>query len=162
MSTIEPTTKYDVDLGHLGAKLAISTAENEAGIAIVEHTLPPHTLAAPLHRHSREDEISYVIEGEMTVLADEELSTIGADELVVKARDVWHTFWNAGDEELRFLEIMAPGDFSGFFEEIAPIYPFEPTDEAAIAEFEQISAKYGFEGKLESVPELCEKYDLQL
>jgi len=101
--------RYDVMLGELGARLDISREENEANVAIVEHTLPPHTLAAPLHRHSREDEISHVLEGEMTVLADGELSTVPAGESVVKGRDVWHTFWNAGDEPLRFLEIIAPG-----------------------------------------------------
>ena len=51
--------KYDVELGQLAAKLEVSAAENDANVAVVEHTLAPHSLAAPLHRHSREDEISY-------------------------------------------------------------------------------------------------------
>ena len=35
----------------------------EGRVAVVEHTLPPRHLAAPLHRHSREDELSIVLEG---------------------------------------------------------------------------------------------------
>jgi uncharacterized cupin superfamily protein len=37
---------------------------NETGgrFALVEHLLPVKALAAPLHRHSREDEYSYVLE----------------------------------------------------------------------------------------------------
>jgi hypothetical protein len=31
--------------------------------SVVEHTLGPHVLAGPLHRHTREDEYSYVLEG---------------------------------------------------------------------------------------------------
>ncbi len=139
-----------------------SRAENEANVAIVEHTLPPHTLAAPLHRHSREDEISYVLEGEMTVLADDELTTVPAEESVVKGRDVWHTFWNASDEPLRFLEIIAPGEFSEFFEEISHIYPLNPTDEEALARFEEICERYDFEADLESIPKLCEEHSLQM
>ena len=149
-------------LGKLGARLDISRAENEANVAIVEHTLPPHTLAAPLHRHSREDELSYVLEGEMTVLADDELTTVPAEESVVKGRGVWHTFWNAGDEPLRFLEIIAPGEFSEFFEEISRIYPFDPTDEEALARFGEICERYAFEADLESVPTLCEEHGLQI
>ena len=87
MSSQTPSSdKYDVSLGNLGARLDISRMENGANVAIVEHTLPGHTLAAPLHRHSREDEISYVLEGEMTVLADDELTTVPAEESVVKGR----------------------------------------------------------------------------
>jgi mannose-6-phosphate isomerase-like protein (cupin superfamily) len=136
--------------------------ENEANVAIVEHTLPGHTLAAPLHRHSREDEISYVLDGEMTVLADDELTTVPASESVVKGRGVWHTFWNAGDEPLRFLEIIAPGEFSEFFEEVARIEPFDPTDEDWVVEVLAIGERYGFEADFESVPDLLEKYSLQI
>ncbi|QLG50973.1 cupin domain-containing protein [Natrinema halophilum] len=153
---------YDIDLGKLGAKLEIARTENEANVAIVEHTLPPHTLAAPLHRHSREDEISYVLEGEMTVLAGDEIWTVPADEATVKGRNTWHTFWNASDEPLRFLEIIAPGEFSEFFEEISHVYPVEPADEEALARFEEICERYSFEADLESIPKLCEEHDLQI
>jgi uncharacterized cupin superfamily protein len=156
------TTHYDVELGELGARLDVARTENEANVAVVEHTLPPHTLAAPLHRHSCEDEISYVLEGEMTVLADDELATVPAGQSVVKGRDVWHTFWNAGDEPLRFLEIIAPGDFSEFFAEVAPLTPLDPSDEEAVGEFLRIGERYGFEADLESVPRLCQEHDLQM
>jgi quercetin dioxygenase-like cupin family protein len=156
------TDHYDVTLGKLGARLDVAPTENEANVAVVEHTLPPHTLAAPLHRHSREDEISYVLDGEMTVLADDTLSTVSAGEPVVKGRNVWHTFWNAGDDPLRFLEIIAPGEFSEFFEEVAPLTPLDPSDREAAAEFLRIGERYGFEADLESVPRLCEEHDLQM
>ena len=156
------TDHYDVDLGKLGARLDVARTDNEANVAIVEHTLPPHTLAAPLHRHSREDEISYVLEGEMTVLAGRELSTVPAGESVVKGQDVWHTFWNAGDEPLRFLEIIAPGEFSEFFEEVAPLTPLDPSDRDAVEEFQRIGERYGFAADIESVPRLCEEHNLQV
>ena len=161
-SQVTPPQKYDVTLGQLGARLDIARTENEANVAIVEHTLPPHTLAAPLHRHSREDELSYVLEGEMTVLADDELTTVPAEQSVVKGRGVWHTFWNAGDEPLRFLEIIAPGEFSEFFEETSHVYPLDPADEEAFARFEEICERYAFEADLESVPTLCEEHGLQI
>ena len=161
-SQVTPSEKYDVTLGKLGARLDISRTENEANVAVVEHTLPPHTLAAPLHRHRREDEISYVLEGEMTVLAEDELTAVPAEESVVKGRGVWHTFWNASDKPLRFLEIIAPGEFSEFFEEISRIYPLDPADEEALARFEEICERYDFEADIESIPKLCEEHGLQI
>lgn len=161
-SQTTPSEKYDVSLGHLGARLDVARTENEANVAIVEHTLPPHTLAAPLHRHSREDEISYVLEGEMTVLADEELTTVPAGQSVVKGRDVWHTFWNAGDEQLRFLEIIAPGEFSEYFEEVAQLGSPNPMDEEWVSQFVSIGERYGFEADLERTPQLLETHGLQM
>jgi len=41
----------------------LESAASSGRLAIVEHTLEPRVLAAPLHRHSREDEYSFVIGG---------------------------------------------------------------------------------------------------
>ena len=161
-SQATPPAKYDVKLGQLGAKLAVSADENEASVAVVEHELAPHSLAAPLHRHSREDEVSYVLDGEMTVLADDEISTVPAGEFVVKDRDIWHTFWNAGDDPLQLLEIIVPGEFSGLFEEVAELFPLDPTDDEKMAGYQAINERYGFEVDFESIPRLCEEHGLQM
>jgi hypothetical protein len=39
--------------------------------------------------------------------------------LVFKPRNQWHTFWNAGDEACRILEIISPGGFEHVFREMA-------------------------------------------
>lgn len=161
-SQTTPQTKYDVELGRLTATLEVTADENEAGVSVVEHTLAPHSLAAPLHRHSREDEISYVIEGEMTVIADDEITTVPAGEYVVKGRDTWHTFWNARDDPLRFVEIIAPGEFAGLFQAVAEFFPFDPTDEEKLAGYQAVNERYGFEVDFESVPRLCAEHGLQM
>jgi len=48
----------------------------------------------------------------------------------VKPRDRWHTFWNPGPDDLRFFEIIPPGEFAGYFGELAAFLPDErPLDE---------------------------------
>jgi quercetin dioxygenase-like cupin family protein len=152
--------KYSVTVSNLGADLRIAPDDSESGVSVVEHTLPPKTLGAPIHRHAREDEISYILEGELTVQADGEVSTVPAGEFVVKGRDTWHTFWNAGDEPMRFLELIAPGEFSGFFAEVAPLLAGGPPDEATLAEIDDVAARYELEVQWESIPELCERHGL--
>ena len=44
-------------------RFMISGEDSGGGFSLVEHLMPPRCLAAPLHRHSREDEYSYVLEG---------------------------------------------------------------------------------------------------
>ncbi len=51
-------------LGSIGVRFMVGTEEAGGGFSLVEHPMPPRALAAPLHRHSREDEYSYVARGE--------------------------------------------------------------------------------------------------
>jgi uncharacterized cupin superfamily protein len=152
--------KYSVTLGNLGADLKIAPDDSDSGIAVVEHTLAPGSLGAPMHRHSREDEISYVLEGEMSVQQGEEVSAVGAGEFVVKGRNVWHTFWNSGSEPVKFLEIIAPGDFATYFPEMAAVWEGGMPDEETMSQIDAIADKYGVEAKPESIPELCQRHGL--
>jgi quercetin dioxygenase-like cupin family protein len=147
-------------LGALGAELKIAPGDSDSGIAVVEHTLAPDSLGAPMHRHSHEDEISYVLEGEMSVQQGEEVSTVSAGEFIVKERNVWHTFWNSGAEPVRFLEIIAPGDFANYFKEMAEVWDGGMPDEETMRRIGEIGEKYGNESKPESVPELCQRHGL--
>ncbi|MGZ4279049.1 MAG: cupin domain-containing protein, partial [Solirubrobacteraceae bacterium] len=65
--------------------------------------MPPRALAAPLHRHLREDEYSFVLEGRVGALLGDEVVIAGPGDLFFKPRNQWHTFWNAGDEPARIL-----------------------------------------------------------
>src|SRR4051795_7784274 len=106
-------------LGSIGVRFLIDTEETHAGaFSLVEHPMPPRALAAPLHRHSREDEYSFVLEGRMGALLGDDVVYAEAGDLVHKPRDQWHTFWNAGDEPCRILEIIAHGGFEAFFAEL--------------------------------------------
>ena len=83
--------------------------EADERFSLVEHPMSARALAAPLHRHTNEDEYSFVIEGRMGALLGGEHVEAGPGDLVHKPRGEWHTFWNAGDEPCRILEIISPG-----------------------------------------------------
>lgn len=128
--------------------------------ALLEHILEPHCLGAPPHRHANEDEISFVISGQLVVLQDGETSTAGAGQTILKPRGVMHTFWNPGDEPVRFLEVVAPGSgFERYFEEVAPLIPDgrEPDVPGIMA----VAARYGLEFDMSAVPGLLAAYDLR-
>jgi mannose-6-phosphate isomerase-like protein (cupin superfamily) len=145
-------------LGSIGVRFMIDGAETAEGFSLVEHPMAPRALAAPLHRHSREDEYSFVIEGRMGALLGDDVVEAGPGDLVFKPRDQWHTFWNAGDEPTRILEIIAPAGFEHFFEELVAAQGAEP-DPAKAAE---LGARYGLEMKPESVPGLLERFGLRM
>jgi mannose-6-phosphate isomerase-like protein (cupin superfamily) len=114
-------------------------------------TRSPRTLAAPLHRHSNEDEYSYVLEGRMRALLGDAVIYADRGTLVFKPRDQWHTFWNAGDGPCRMLEIISPGGFERLFEEAA---------ELREATAPSLDVRYRIEFDFESVGRLCREHGL--
>ena len=54
------------------------------------------------------------------MLGDDVLEA-GPGDLVFKPRGQWHTFWNAGDEPCRILEIISPASFERFFAELVDL-----------------------------------------
>src|SRR5436309_16115660 len=92
-------------LGAIGVRFMIGGDDADGRFSLVEHPMPPRALAAPLHRHSREDEYSFVLEGRMGAQLGEDIVYAEAGDLVFKPRGQWHTFWNAGDEPCRILEL---------------------------------------------------------
>ena len=153
---VGPTDGKSGDLGSIGVRFMIDGADTEGGFSLVEHPMPPRRLAAPLHRHNREDEYSFVLEGRMGALLGDEVVYAEPGDLVFKPRDQWHTFWNAGDEPARILEIIAPAGFEEFFAKLSEAGgAAEPPDPQALA---ALSAEYGLEMDMESVPGLCERF----
>ncbi len=156
--------KYDVQIGpgrKLGARLLVAPEENKAGLAIVLHTLPPRSLAAPPHRHSREDEFSYVLEGELTVWEEGDVARVRAGEAIVKGRDILHTFWNEGPNPLRFLEIITPGNFANFFRDVDTVQPDGPFQEDDIQRISRLNERYGLVMDFGPVPDLMEQHGLE-
>ena len=131
---------------------------SQGDVAIVEHALSPRALAAPLHRHHREDEYSYVLEGRMGALLGDDVLDAGPGDLVFKPRNQWHTFWNAGDDPARLLEIISPAGFERFFAELVELGGVTQAEPQDLAE---LCARYELEMNPDSVPELLQRFDLR-
>ena len=144
-------------LGSIGVRFMIDGDETDQDFALVEHPMPPRHLAAPLHKHSREDEYSYVLEGRMGALLGEEVVHAEAGDLVFKPRDQWHTFWNAGDEPCRILEIISPSGFEKYFNEMVDLIADGPPD---IEKLVALGARYGLEANPASIPGLLKEHGL--
>jgi mannose-6-phosphate isomerase-like protein (cupin superfamily) len=142
-------------LGSIGVRFMIDGHEAGERFSLVEHPMPPRALAAPLHRHNREDEYSFVLEGRMGALLGDEVVEAGPGDLVHKPRAQWHTFWNAGDEPCRILEIISPAGFERFFAELVDlggVHGAEPEQVGGLCE------RYALDMRPETVPGLCERF----
>ncbi len=145
-------------LGSIGVRFMIDGEEAQGGFSLVEHPMSARALAAPLHRHTREDEYTYVLEGRVGALLGEEVITASPGDLVFKPRGQWHTFWNAGEEQARILEIISPAGFERFFSELVDL---GGVTQAAPQTLAELCARYELEMDPDSVPGLLERFELR-
>ena len=147
-----------VDLESVGVRFMAWTEETGGGFSLVEHPIPPRTLVAPMHRHTREDEYSFVIEGRMGAQLGDDVVYAKTGDLAFKPRDQWHTFWNPDDRPCRILEIISPGGFEHFFDELDALMhapDFSPE------RFGELGARYALDFDPDSVPRLCAEHGLR-
>ena len=158
---IGPRDGKFVDLQSVGVRFMVWGAETGGTFSLVEHPIPPRTLVAPLHLHTREDEYSYVLEGRMGALLGDDVVYAEPGDLVFKPRNQWHTFWNAGDTTCRLLEIISDAGFEHFFKELGErMAEAKAASVAQVPGLPELGDRYGIYFQPESVPELCQKYGL--
>jgi len=145
-------------LGSIGVRFMLDGETTGGGFSLVEHPMSARALAAPLHRHLREDEYSYVLEGRMGAVLGEDVLEAGPGDLVLKPRGEWHTFWNAGDTPCRILEIISPAGFERFFEELVDLGGVARAEPAVLGE---LCERFALEMNPASIPELVERFGLR-
>ena len=155
---VGPAEGAAVQLGLLRVRHMIGAGDAGGGFSLVEHPIEPRGLAAPLHRHANEDEYSFVLEGRMGAKLGDHVVYAEPGDLVFKPRRQWHTFWNAADAPCRILEIIAPGGFEAYFDEVAELLAspgFTPEQIGPVA------ARYGLELDPSSIAGLCEQFGVR-
>ncbi len=154
-----PSEGRRADLPGLGVRYMIRSDQTGGRFALVEHTIPARGLAAPIHTHENEDEYSYVLTGRMGAMVGDEVVEAGPGELVAKPRGIPHAFWNAGDQEVRLLELISPGAFEQYFADLAPLLAGEgPPDFEALA---GVQARYRLTMDFDSIGTLSERFGLR-
>ncbi len=112
----------------------VSAADTGGTCAMVEQITPPGW-GPPLHVHTREDEMMYVLDGEYEVRLGDQTLRVTAGQAVGMPRNVPHTFKNVGATDGRLLAVMTPGTLEPYFHEIAQLSgPPSPQLVAPIAE----------------------------
>ncbi len=137
-------------LGGCEDRFVIDGSDTSNRFSLLEQTVDPGALAAPVHRHHDEDEYTYVLSGTMGVLLGEQDVVAQAGDLVFKPRDQWHTFWNPGDEPLVVLEVISPAGLEVLFRSFGELEG-EPDPELMV----QMAARYGCDIAFDQTMELC-------
>ena len=97
----------------------------------------------PQHIHKAEDEVFYVLEGEVAVLLGERTIGATAGSFVLIPRGTRHAFSRIGQEPAKLLAIFSPPGFERFFEDAVDL---DVTDtDAYLAKANALAEKYNMD-----------------
>src|SRR5712691_2389606 len=106
---IRPHHGKMIDLGACGVRYMVWGEESGGGFSLVEHPIPPRHLAAPLHRHSREDEYSFVLEGRLGASLGEQVVYADPGERATPPRPIYRGPRESGSSSTLCFPFPTPG-----------------------------------------------------
>ena len=133
-------------------KVKISGDETQGRYSIWEIEVAPNN-GPPLHRHSREDEAFYVLEGEFSFPYASKDTKAGKGQFMYVPRGEFHTYKNICSSLGKLLVIITPPRFEKFFEEIGIPVDDKSSSQppsitpAVIENVVKTAARYGLEIK---------------
>ena len=95
----------------------LSAAESGGALGMALVTQPPGT-ATPLHRHTREAEAFFLLDGSMTYRAGDETFHLSGGDFIWLPSGLPHAFRVTGPTPARFLGFAAPGGLLALYDEV--------------------------------------------
>ncbi len=80
-----------------------TSADTDGEAVVIECSVQPHGFVAAAHVHPSQTERFNVIEGTLGIKVGKERKTLGRGEVAVVEAGTPHKFWNAGEDEVRFV-----------------------------------------------------------
>jgi len=95
-------------LNVLGAPMIVKNDGNGAALFLADHPIPPGYFVPP-HRHETDDEMLFVVEGEVTLIDEGGESRLGAGGAATFARGALHGYRNDTAGTVRLVVAATPG-----------------------------------------------------
>jgi quercetin dioxygenase-like cupin family protein len=134
----------------VGSLFTVKLAVEESGgpLSVMQVVSPPGG-ATPLHVHHAEAEAFYLLEGEMTYQAGEDVFELLAGSFVYLPKNVPHRFRIRGTTPAKFLALGTPGGVEHLYREVGVpatelVLPSPPTPEE-FGRWPAVAPKYGLE-----------------
>jgi quercetin dioxygenase-like cupin family protein len=161
---VPPGGGESVAIPGFGAVFKLHSRDNNGEVAIIEHPFAVGAITAP-HRHTREDEHSIVLEGQIGFRSDADEVVLGPGGYITKPRGQMHAMWNAGTTPGRIIEVITPGGFENYFRELSELLTsVESTAGVNLhdtPEFADLATRYGVTyGDPDWLDDVVRRYEL--
>ncbi len=140
---LRPGEGEQIHAGPARASLKAVRESTGGTFSMTETTIWPGFRGPVAHVHREMHDAFYVLEGTLALRLGEEEVTAPAGTFACVPPGVVHTFWNPGDEPVRFLNINTPGGWEDYLRDLAAAMPAQgPPDPESMAE---LAKQYDFE-----------------
>ena len=122
---------FDVGLG----SVCLSGIDTGGAYCLLEVSLA-RGMAVPRHTHTREDEVYFVLAGELEVTVGEKTFVLKPGDTLLAPRDIPHELRNSGNTTNHYLLVFSPSGFEEFIVATAvpaPDNAVAPTEPPAVA-----------------------------
>jgi len=105
-------------------------------------------MVVPRHTHTREDEVYFVLAGELEVTVGEKTFVLRSGDTLLAPRDIPHQLRNSGNNTNHYLLVFSPSGFEEFIMATAvpaPENALAPTEPPAVAikNVHKLAASFG-------------------
>lgn len=164
--TVQPATRHLVLPGGgeriwdgpIDTSVIVPSVTTGGALSITEMAVAPGFMVPP-HVHHATDEWSYVVFGRIGARIGEDEFTAGPGSWILKPRGLMHTFWNAGPEPGRIIELLTPGAFEGLFRGMADL---AARDELTDERLDALAREHETEIDMTWVEDLATRYGLEV
>ena len=134
---------FDVGLG----SLCLSGKDTGGAYCLLDVSLAPG-MVVPRHTHTREDEVYFVLAGELEVTVGEKTFVLRSGDTLMAPRDIPHQLRNSGNNTNHYLLVFSPSGFEEFIMATAvpaPENALAPTEPPAVAikNVHKLAASFG-------------------
>jgi mannose-6-phosphate isomerase-like protein (cupin superfamily) len=104
--------------GGMDIRTWIRSSMTDGLFSSVECAVAPKLMGPPPHHHKELDELMFVLDGTASVLVGDDVVEVQAGGWHLRPRIIKHTFWNAYDQPLRFIDMYFNQPFEEYLERI--------------------------------------------
>lgn len=104
--------------GNVDIRTIIHSNQTGKQLSNVEVAVAPKQMGPSPHVHENLDEMMYVLEGTATVMIGEKIYEVEAGGWNFRPRRIVHSFWNASDKPLRFIDCFFNQNFEDYLEDL--------------------------------------------
>ena len=105
-----------------GGRTKIKFEQTNNQFTTMEFIIPPKTMGPAPHVHKDLDETMRVLKGTVTVMVGDKIIEITEGGWHIRPHGITHTFWNATNEPVHFVEFYANQNFDIFFEDYGNLF----------------------------------------
>ena len=154
--------------GNVDIRTIIHSKQTGKQISNVEVAVAPKQMGPSPHMHKDLDELMYVLEGTATVMIGKEIYEVEAGGWNFRPRRIVHSFWNASDKPLRFIDCFFNQNFEDYLEDLFhKIIPemvqqkLNPTSPSIANQIAALDKKFGVTWFHNQRQAIIEKYSLK-